>query len=422
MKKEFFSGVIEGFYGHPWSWPERFDLIDYLAEWDLNTYVYAPKFDPYHRLLWDRPHQRDQEEGFRHLIRSGRKNRVDIVYSLSPGLTLDPYNPDDFSRLTAKYVELFKMGIRSFALLMDDIPVENADAAGHADLANRLMSMFHGDVKLFFCPTIYSGWHLKTYPGAQDYLEILGQNLNRDIEVFWTGPTVVSKSISAVDLEQINHTIRRQVVVWDNFFAIDYLPATSLFTGPYLNRTADLVERCNGLMINPSQHFRLSLLTIAAFADYMNPDITTDLHQAWKRKIRETYTENSDVLETILGYFYAPFCSSPEWESRLERINQAMCSEDSDEVCAELTEIRCRIRADVNLMHFGLLWDELFPFVQTLAGDLDCVVRHLRAGSTESNTGITMPFRDSRWSTPIMNMIHRYFSERTPGTEQHRGV
>ena len=41
-----FTGVIEGFYGEPWTITQRVKLIDQFIEFDgLNTYVYAPKDD-----------------------------------------------------------------------------------------------------------------------------------------------------------------------------------------------------------------------------------------------------------------------------------------------------------------------------------------------------------------------------------------
>ena len=49
-------GVIEGFYGPPYTFDQRRDLFRFLAEADLNTYVYAPKLDPYHRDRWREPY------------------------------------------------------------------------------------------------------------------------------------------------------------------------------------------------------------------------------------------------------------------------------------------------------------------------------------------------------------------------------
>jgi protein O-GlcNAcase / histone acetyltransferase len=42
---DFLAGVIEGFYGEPWSLAERFELFEWMADWGLNTYLYALKDD-----------------------------------------------------------------------------------------------------------------------------------------------------------------------------------------------------------------------------------------------------------------------------------------------------------------------------------------------------------------------------------------
>jgi hypothetical protein len=45
-------GVIEGFYGKPWSHEERIDMLDFLARTKLDTYFLAPKDEPGHRRSW----------------------------------------------------------------------------------------------------------------------------------------------------------------------------------------------------------------------------------------------------------------------------------------------------------------------------------------------------------------------------------
>ena len=41
-------GVVEGFYGTPWSHQVRLSLIDFYGRFKLNSYLYGPKDDPYH--------------------------------------------------------------------------------------------------------------------------------------------------------------------------------------------------------------------------------------------------------------------------------------------------------------------------------------------------------------------------------------
>ena len=48
-------GIVEGFYGEPWSHSARLDAIGFLAPRGLNAYVYAPKDDAKHRADWRVP-------------------------------------------------------------------------------------------------------------------------------------------------------------------------------------------------------------------------------------------------------------------------------------------------------------------------------------------------------------------------------
>ena len=41
-------GVVEGFYGTPWSHQVRLSLIDFYGRHKMNNYIYGPKDDPYH--------------------------------------------------------------------------------------------------------------------------------------------------------------------------------------------------------------------------------------------------------------------------------------------------------------------------------------------------------------------------------------
>lgn len=42
---KFICGVVEGFYGRPWTTSQRKELFGKLNRWGLDSYVYAPKDD-----------------------------------------------------------------------------------------------------------------------------------------------------------------------------------------------------------------------------------------------------------------------------------------------------------------------------------------------------------------------------------------
>ena len=51
-----FWGVVEGFYGRPWTHEQRLELIDFLARRGMNTFIYGSKDDPLVRRDWRLPY------------------------------------------------------------------------------------------------------------------------------------------------------------------------------------------------------------------------------------------------------------------------------------------------------------------------------------------------------------------------------
>jgi hyaluronoglucosaminidase len=52
VSKTFQFGVIEGFFGLPWTWRERADYAGFLAAHDFGFYLYTPKSDEVLRKNW----------------------------------------------------------------------------------------------------------------------------------------------------------------------------------------------------------------------------------------------------------------------------------------------------------------------------------------------------------------------------------
>ena len=63
-------GVVEGFYGEPWSHQVRLSLIDYYGKNKMNTYLYGPKDDPYHSCPnWRLPYPEKEAKNISELVR-----------------------------------------------------------------------------------------------------------------------------------------------------------------------------------------------------------------------------------------------------------------------------------------------------------------------------------------------------------------
>jgi len=127
------------------------------------------------------------------------------------------------------------------------------------------------------------------YLGAAptDYLEILGESLNRSIEVAWTGRTVVSPEIRSSEAAQRAATLRRRLLVWDNVPVADGPMRAMLHLGPFARRDAALPEHVCGFVLNLMQHPHASAVSVRTAAEYLRSPQHYDPEHAWQDALRE---------------------------------------------------------------------------------------------------------------------------------------
>ena len=190
-----YRGVVEGFYGTPWSQEVRLSLIDFYGKFKMNRYVYGPKDDPYHRHpSWREPYPAKEAENIRLLVDACRRNRVDFVWAVHPGADIR-WNETDYKALYDKFDHMYELGVRAFAIFFDDLfgDEDGRDPRKQAELLNRLTAEFvktKGDVApLVVCPTDYNkSW---ANPTPEGNLAIYGRELDPSVDIFWTGDRVL---------------------------------------------------------------------------------------------------------------------------------------------------------------------------------------------------------------------------------------
>jgi len=88
VEHDFMCGVVEGFYGRPWTTEQRLDLFKRMKTMGLNTYLYGPKDDYKHRLFWREKYSPDESDLLKRLISEANSENVTFVYAISPGLDM----------------------------------------------------------------------------------------------------------------------------------------------------------------------------------------------------------------------------------------------------------------------------------------------------------------------------------------------
>ena len=119
-----YRGVVEGFYGTPWSHEVRLSLIKFYGKYKLNTYIYGPKDDPYQSSHNCRlPYPAKEQQNIKELVEACKRNRVEFVWAIHPGKDIQ-WNEEDYQNLVHKFNLMYADGVRSFAIFFDDISGE----------------------------------------------------------------------------------------------------------------------------------------------------------------------------------------------------------------------------------------------------------------------------------------------------------
>ena len=279
-----YRGVVEGFYGMPWSHAVRLSLIEFYGRHKLNTYIYGPKDDPYHSSPnWRLPYPEREQRNIKELVEACRRNRVDFVWAIHPGKDIK-WNEEDYQNLVRKFNLMYADGVRSFAIFFDDISGEGTNPNKQVELLNRLTKEFvkaKGDVSpLIICPTDYSKLWAKADEDGP--LSIYGRTLDPSVRVFWTGDVVCS-DVTKETLDWVDSRIKRPAFFWWNYAVTDYV-RNLILQGPVYGLDTSLTNKdmC-GLVSNPMEHGEASKLSLYSVADYTwNPAAYNPI-DSWER-------------------------------------------------------------------------------------------------------------------------------------------
>ena len=295
-----YRGVVEGFYGTPWSHEVRLSLIDFYGANKMNTYIYGPKDDPYHSCPdWRLPYPEDEAENISELVRACGKNRVDFVWAIHPGQDIK-WNEEDYRNLLDKFDLMYNLGVRSFAIFFDDISGDGTNPTRQAELLNRLNAEFvkeKGDVRpLIVCPTDYS--RLWANPGENGNLAIYGKTLDPSIEVFWTGDYVCS-DLTRETMEWVNSRIRRPAFYWWNFPVTDYARHIVMQGPAYgLDTTLTSGDLC-GIVSNPMEYGEASKIALYGVADYSWNTGAYNALDNWERALAHIVPGAAEAYRTF---------------------------------------------------------------------------------------------------------------------------
>jgi protein O-GlcNAcase/histone acetyltransferase len=375
---DFLTGVIEGFYGQPWTQAERFELFDWMADWGLNTYLYAPKDDLKHRALWREVYSAPEAEPLRQLIHACHERNLHFIYALSPGLDIRYSDPAELNHLRNRFEQMLTLGCQHFALLFDDIPdrLDNEDirrwgalASAQCHAANTMFQRARArqpNARFLFCPTPYCSRMAEQKLGGESYLPTVGRELLPEIDVFWTGPEIISREITVAHVRELRTILRRKPLIWDNIHANDY-DGRRFFCGPYAGRAPELRSEVSGLLSNPNTEFPLNYVPLRTLAEFVRCAGTWDARHAYLSALHEWLPRFATIgqpltLEDLILFcdcYYLPHEEGPSAQALFELVRSLLTRSPAEwsadqiavfrqqavrlhEFCVRLAELRHR--------------------------------------------------------------------------------
>jgi len=265
---ELAAGVIEGFFGRPWSWTARLGCIGFLHSRGYQFYIYAPKADPFLRRRWRDP---IPPETMRHLCEVSeccRRTGIALGLGLSPFEIYLNYDADAKRTLRSKVHQINDVGVETLCILFDDMQ------GGFDKLAERQgrvisdICSWSSATSFIVCPTYYSDDPRLTQQfgsAPEAYLHDLGRVVDPRVNFFWTGEKVISDGYSEQHLTEVSSRIGRKPFIWDNRIANDAKTRVNhLFLDPSAGWELS-VEHAAGLAINPMNQPYLSRIPLAAY-------------------------------------------------------------------------------------------------------------------------------------------------------------
>ena len=301
-----FRGVVEGYYGAPWSFKARKAQFEFYGRNKMNIYIFGPKDDPYHHGQGCyNPYPEKMADEIRRLVKLAKQNHVRFVWAIHPANTVrwgDQGGRKQLDALCRKLEMMYDLGVRDFGVLVDDSSGEIGRPEHQAQLCNYLLENFvrkHKDVnqELIMCPTGYNrSW---THP---KFLKTLGGALKKGIHVMWTGDTVVH-DITLEGQRWVHKQLGRPTFIWWNWPVNDYKRSRlAMGRASGLGQQPEMKSEMTGFTANPMEQAEANKVGLFGVADYTWNTEGYDSVASWKEGIKRLYPETHEAMQAFCDH------------------------------------------------------------------------------------------------------------------------
>ena len=334
-----YRGLVEGFYGMPFTVDQILSMLDFFKLYKLNTFIYGPKADPYHAGSWNEDYpisltdaERKKglltQEDFRIITAKAKECNVNFVWAIHPGLhggmSFDSKSAMDpgIEKIMDKFDRMYNLGVRGFGVFIDDmsfVPSAEMTAYLPAQVQAKLKAKYNTSTAtanekvspLFFVPTAYSIAH------TTSSLTQLS-SIDKDVVIAFTGDNVWS-NISASSCNTMKSVLGRNPLFWWNNNCNDNYD-DRLYMGHmnyrYTAQNAPITA-LGGVVYNPMQEASASKVFLFGGADYCWNTASFNSEQNWNACFSYLFPGNQELATA-----FKTFCINVDaTQEPLELIN-----------------------------------------------------------------------------------------------------
>ena len=361
-------GVVEGYYGVPYSTAVTEDLLRFMMRYKMNSYMYGAKSDPYHSGYWGKPYPdkltAEQKSmgcftaaDIKQMCEVSVATKVNFIWAIHPGVAFTGNDDAVIDRIMEKFEAMHGLGVRQFGVFVDDVgvpydePTLKLNAKRLTVLQNAIDKKwnFSGAVPadtvkpLHFVPQLYAyGW--TKAEGRKNFFSALS-NTPAKTQIYITGKAVWSVP-NNTDLKIVEEDLGRPVAWWWNYPCNDNADAYTFPVDMYSNfidmpaidddaRLPENLEGCASLLCNPMQQGEIAKIPLFSAADYAWNNASFDNTSSWNAALAAAVGKQyAQPLAHIL-----PYLRINDPESMAKLIEDYKTTGNASALKAELTAI-----------------------------------------------------------------------------------
>ena len=293
-------GLVEGYYGYPYSVEVKKQLMHFMMRMKMNTYMYGAKSDPYHSANWQDPYPTAltaqqvrngllSQDMMRDVAKTSAETKVNFIWAIHPGGAFVSDN-NIVSKIMNKFTSMYNLGVRRFAVFVDDVGVPGTEDGCRSNaehltaLQNAIDAKWNADTAraenrvepLHFVPQVYA----LSFTGEENrkrFYKYLGQTPEK-VTIYITGNGVWTVP-NVNDLNTVKTELGREAAWWWNYPCNDNADGQlfisdmnyNFYEMPQVNGQSRLPSALTdglGVVSNPMQEGMVSRTPLFSVADY----------------------------------------------------------------------------------------------------------------------------------------------------------